>query len=57
MDFEILVISRILCILMFLIIAFIKSFKNEMLVVFLDIFGHENKFETSFENFFGNLFF
>jgi hypothetical protein len=45
-DFEILVISRILYILMFLIIAFIKSFKNEMLVVFLDIFGHENKFET-----------
>jgi hypothetical protein len=31
---------------MFLIIAFIKRFKNEMLVVFLDIFGHENKLET-----------
>jgi hypothetical protein len=37
---------KILCILMFLIIAFIKSFRIEMLVVFLDIFGHEHKFET-----------
>jgi hypothetical protein len=34
---------------MFLIIAFIKSFRNEMLVVFFDIFGHEHKFETWFE--------
>jgi hypothetical protein len=36
---------------MFLIIAFIKSFTNEMLIVFLDIFGHEHKLETWFENF------
>jgi hypothetical protein len=34
---------------MFLIIAFIKSFTNEMLVVFPDIFGHGHKLETWFE--------
>jgi len=31
---------------MFLTIPFIKSFRNEMLVAFLDHFGHEHKFET-----------
>jgi hypothetical protein len=41
---------------MFLIIAFIKSFRNVTLVSFLEFFGHEHKFETSFENFLGNLF-
>jgi hypothetical protein len=38
-DFEISVISRILCILIFLIIAFKKSFKDITLVPFLELFG------------------
>jgi hypothetical protein len=41
---------------MFLIISFRKSFKNIMLVSFLELFGHEHKFETWFENFFKNFF-
>jgi hypothetical protein len=41
---------------MFLIIAFIKSFKNVMLVRFLELFGQEDKSKTWFENFVGNFF-
>jgi hypothetical protein len=44
--FEISIISRILCILMFLIIAFRKSFMNVALVFFLELFGQEHKFGT-----------
>jgi hypothetical protein len=47
MDFEISIISRIyIFIFMFLIIAFIKKFKNVALVHFLEIFNHEHKFRT-----------
>jgi len=46
MDFEISIISRIYIFLMFLIIAFIKKFKNVALVPFLEIFSHEHKFKT-----------
>ncbi len=46
MDFEISIISKIFFILMFLIIAFIKKFKNVTLVPFLEIFNHEHKFKT-----------
>jgi hypothetical protein len=45
-DFEISIISKILCIFMFLIIAFGKSFKNVTLVLFLELFGQEHKFGT-----------
>jgi len=38
---------------MFLIIAFMKSFKNVTLVSSFELFGHEHKFETRFENFLG----
>jgi hypothetical protein len=38
MDFDISIISVILCILMFLIITFIKKFKNITMVPFLEIF-------------------
>jgi len=41
---------------MLLIIAFIKSVKNVALVLFLELFGHEHKFETWFENFLGIFF-
>jgi hypothetical protein len=40
---------------MFLIIVFRKSFKNIILVPFFELFGHEHKFETWFENFLGKL--
>jgi hypothetical protein len=45
-DFEISIILRILCILMFLIIAFRKSFKNKILIFFFQLFGQEQEFET-----------
>jgi hypothetical protein len=38
-DFEISIVSIILSILMFLIIAFKKSIKNVVLVFFLELFG------------------
>jgi hypothetical protein len=38
---------------MFLIIAFVKSFKNVSLVFFLELFGHKHKFEIWFEIFLG----
>ncbi len=41
---------------MFLIIAFRKSFKNVTLVIFLELFGQEQKFETCFEIFLGIFF-
>jgi hypothetical protein len=41
---------------MFLIITFKKSFMNVMLVLFLELFGQEQKFEIWFENFLGNFF-
>jgi hypothetical protein len=47
-DFEISIISRILCISMFLIIAFKKCFRNIMIVFFLELFGQEHKFGTWF---------
>jgi hypothetical protein len=43
--------------LMFLIITFIKSFTNIVLVPFLEFFGQEYKFETWFEIFLGKFFF
>ncbi len=43
-DFEISIIS--IYILMFLIIAFRKSFKNVTQVPFYEFVGHEYKFET-----------
>ncbi len=45
-DFEISITSRILCILMFIIIAFTKSFKNIMPIFFLELFGQKQKIET-----------
>jgi hypothetical protein len=45
-DFEISIISKILCILMFLIIAFKKNVKNVKLILFLELFDEEHKFET-----------
>jgi hypothetical protein len=45
---------KMLCVLMFLIIAFRKSCKNTMLISFLEFFCYEHKFETWFENFLGN---
>jgi len=44
MDFEFLIISKILSILMFLNIAFKKKIKNVMLVPFFELFGQEHKF-------------
>jgi hypothetical protein len=44
-DFEILMISRIFYILMFIITTFIKSFRVVMLFPFFEIFGHEHMFE------------
>ncbi len=44
--FEISIVSRILCILMFLIITFRKKFRNVTLFFFLELFGHEHKFGT-----------
>ncbi len=41
---------------MFLIIVFIKRFRNIVLVPFIELFGHEHKFETCFQNFCGNDF-
>ncbi len=41
---------------MFLVIAFRKQFKNITLIPFLELFGHEHKFETQFENFLKNVF-
>jgi hypothetical protein len=55
-DFEISIILRILCILMFLIIAFRKSFKNKILIFFFQLFGQEHEFETWFVNFLMNIF-
>jgi hypothetical protein len=53
-NFEFSIISIIIwCVLMFLIIAFRKSFMNVTLIHFLELFGHEYKFETWFENFLG----
>jgi hypothetical protein len=46
MDFDISIISKILFTLMFLIIAFRKSFKNVTPIVFFKLFGQEHKFET-----------
>jgi hypothetical protein len=37
---------------MFLIIAFRKKLKNVMLVFLFELFDHEHKFETWFENVF-----
>jgi hypothetical protein len=37
---------------MFLIVAFRKSFRNVMLVLFLELFGLKKKFEIRFEIFF-----
>jgi len=54
-DFEISIISRILCILMFLIIAFRKSLKNITPIFFLELFGHKHKFETWFMIFFSKV--
>jgi hypothetical protein len=51
------IISRILCILTFLIIAFRKRFKILMLDISLEHFGQEHKFETWFEIFLGNYYF
>jgi hypothetical protein len=39
LGFEISITSRLLCILMFLIIAFRKSIGNVLLVFFLELFG------------------
>jgi len=55
-DFEISIISRMLCILMFLIITFIKSFKNITLILIIDFFGQEHKSGTWFKKFFMNFF-
>jgi hypothetical protein len=55
-DFEISIISRIFCILMFLIIAFKKSFRNVTLVLFFEFFDQKHKFGTWFMNFFMNFF-
>jgi hypothetical protein len=41
---------------MFLIIAFKKSFENITLVPCFELFGHEHKFKTWFENFLGIFF-
>jgi hypothetical protein len=50
------IISSILCILMFLIIAFRKSFKNVTLVFFLELSDQEQKFGTLFMNLFMNFY-
>jgi hypothetical protein len=42
--FEISIISRILCILMFSTIAFSKHFRNVMHVFILELFGQKYKF-------------
>jgi hypothetical protein len=44
--FDISIILKIFCILIFLIIAFRKSFKIVTLIPFLGLFGHVHKFET-----------
>jgi len=44
-DFEISITLRILCILMFLTIAFTKSLRNVTLVFFLDLFGKNTNLE------------
>jgi hypothetical protein len=44
--FENPIILKIFCILIFIIIAFRKSFKNITLVFFLELSNHEYKFET-----------
>jgi hypothetical protein len=41
---------------MLLVIAFKKSLKNVTLVAFLELFGHEQNFETQFEIFLENVF-
>jgi len=41
---------------MFLIITFIKSFKNITLILIIDFFGQEHKSGTWFKNFFMNFF-
>jgi len=46
MDFEIPIISRIMCILIFLIIAFKKKITNITLVPIFEFFGQKHKFET-----------
>jgi len=55
-DFEVSIISRLLCTLMIVIISFKNSLKNVVLILFLDLFGQEHKFETWFVNFLGNIF-
>jgi hypothetical protein len=45
-DFEISIISKILCILMFLIITFRKKIRIVTFVFFLELFGQEHKFGT-----------
>jgi hypothetical protein len=46
MGFEILIILRILCILMFLIIAFRKNLGNVTPYFLLELFGQEHKYGT-----------
>lgn len=46
-------ISKIFYILMYLIIAIRKKFKNVPMFPFLECFGEEHKFETCFEIFLG----
>jgi len=45
---ETLMISRLFCILMFLIIAFEKSFMNATMIFCFELFGQEHKFKTCF---------